>query len=64
MMPFSVGSYIMGPDVIENACFWSVSGVVKVCHFTDCHLVMADFNHYDKACVSASILKAAPFKML
>jgi hypothetical protein len=33
MMPFSVGSYIMGPDMIESACFWSVSGVVKVWHF-------------------------------
>jgi hypothetical protein len=33
MMPFSVVSYIMGPDMIESVYFWSVSGVVKVCHF-------------------------------
>ena len=64
MMPFSVGSHIMGPDMIDNVCFWSVSGVVKVCHFTDGHLVMGDFIHHDKTCMSASILKPAPFKML
>ena len=29
----SVVSYIMGPDMIESACFCGVSGVVKVCHF-------------------------------
>jgi len=33
MMPFSVVSYIVGPDMTESAYFWSVSGVVKVCHF-------------------------------
>jgi hypothetical protein len=33
MKPFSVVFYIVGPDMIESACFWSVSGVVKVCHF-------------------------------
>ena len=32
MMPFSVVS-LVGPDMIENAYFWSVSGVLKVCHF-------------------------------
>ena len=25
--------YIVGPDMTESAYFWSVSGVVKVCHF-------------------------------
>ena len=33
MKPFSVVFCIVGPDMIENACFWSVSGVLKVCHF-------------------------------
>ena len=33
MMLFSVGSYIMIPDMTESACFWSASWVVKVCHF-------------------------------
>ena len=32
-MPFSVVSYIVGPDMTESAYFWSVSGVGKVCHF-------------------------------
>jgi hypothetical protein len=33
-MLFSVVSYIVGPDMTdESAYFWSVSGVVKVCHF-------------------------------
>ena len=31
-MPFSVVS-LVGPDMTESAYFWSVSGVVKVCHF-------------------------------
>jgi hypothetical protein len=33
MKLFSVVLYIVGPDMIESAWFWSVSGVVKVCHF-------------------------------
>jgi hypothetical protein len=33
MIPFSVESYIVGPDMTESAYFWSVSWVVKVCHF-------------------------------
>jgi hypothetical protein len=33
IMHFSVVSYIAGPDMIESSYFWSVSGVVKVCHF-------------------------------
>ena len=32
--------------------------------FPDCHLVMGDFIHHDKACISASIFEAVPFKML
>ena len=31
--------------------------------FTDCNLVMLDFIHHDKACISSSIFEAAPFKM-
>jgi hypothetical protein len=27
MKPFSVVFYIVGPDMIESTCFWSVSGV-------------------------------------
>jgi hypothetical protein len=30
MKPFSVGVYIAGPDMIESACFWSVSRVVTI----------------------------------
>ena len=26
-------TYIKEPDMIESVCFWSVSGVVKVCYF-------------------------------
>ena len=33
MMPFSVGSYIMIPDMAESTRFWSASWAVKVCHF-------------------------------
>ena len=62
-MHFSVESYIMGPDMTESACFRTVSGAVKVFTFTDRHLVIEDFIHHDKACISASILEAAPFKM-
>ena len=25
--------YIVGPDMTESACFWSVPGVEKGCHF-------------------------------
>jgi len=61
-MPLSVVSYmyIVGPDMTESAYFYSVSGVVKA----DCYLVMGDFIHHDRACISASIFEAAPFKML
>jgi hypothetical protein len=34
------------------ACFWSVSGLWKSVTFTDCHLVMGDFIHHDKAYIS------------
>jgi len=26
MVPFSIGSYIIGPDMIQSACFWDVWG--------------------------------------
>jgi hypothetical protein len=61
---FSVESYIMGPDMTESACFRTVSGAVKVFTFTDRHLVIEDFIHHDKACISALIFEAASFKML
>ena len=64
-MPFSFVSYIAGSDMTESAYFWSVSGAggPESLTFTDCHLVMGYFIHHDKACISASIFGAVPFKM-
>ena len=56
LMLFSVVSYIVRPDRLEGACFWSVSGLWKSVTFTDCHLVMGDFIHHDKAYISMSNL--------
>ena len=67
MVPFSIGSYIIGPDMIQSACFWDVWGGGwggKSVTVADYHLVMCDFIHDDKACISASIPKAVSFKML
>ena len=49
--------------MIESAYFWSVSGVVKI-SFIDCHLVMGDYIHHDKGCISTSNFEAVSFKML
>ena len=44
-MNFSVGFYIMGPNMPESTCFWSATGAVKVCQF-----------YYGKAYISELIL--------
>jgi hypothetical protein len=61
-MPFSVVS-LVGLDMTESAYFWSVSGVVNI-SFIDCHLVMGDYMHHDKGCISTSNFEAVSFKML
>ena len=60
MMPFSVGSYIMGPGMTESAHHRQVLEYLKDSE----SLSLGDFIHHDKACISTSIFEAAPFKML